>query len=153
VAHVELSLSEAFVPHASTPVETEYGGSVELWAATVAAAGEPCLLINAEWTIVAVSDEGCRLLRMGTPAETTGRSLLSGVLRLLDFTQARGRLPETEMEAIPPLLALTSGRLARGLMRLRDDATTDGTATVDAIATPLSDGGRPTGSLTFFAEV
>ena len=40
MAHVELSLSEAFVPHASTTIEPEYGGSVALWTPTVASG--PC---------------------------------------------------------------------------------------------------------------
>lgn len=154
MAHVELSLSEAFVPQAQvlTTIEPEYGGSVELWATTVAAAAEPCLLIDADAAIVAVSESGCRLLGLGTPAEATGRSLLDGVLRLVDFTQARSELTETEIEKIPPLLALSSGRLARGLLRVGCGGAGEA-ATVDAIATPLSDEGMVTGSLTFFCQV
>jgi hypothetical protein len=150
VAHVELSLSEAFVPHASTTIEPEYGGSVALWTPTVAAAAEPCLLIDAQMLIVAVSEECCRLLRLGTPDDATGRSLTDGVLRLVDFTQAR---TEAEIEKIPPRLALKSGRLARGLLRIVAEGGTDEVVTVDAIATPLLDGGSVAGSLTFFCEV
>jgi hypothetical protein len=153
VAHVELSLSEAFVPHASTTIEPEYGGSVALWTPTVAAAAEPCLLIDAQMLIVAVSEECCRLLRLGTPDDATGRSLTDGVLRLVDFTQARSELTEAEIEKIPPRLALKSGRLARGLLRIVAEGGTDEVVTVDAIATPLLDGGSVAGSLTFFCEV
>jgi len=35
VAHVELSLSGAFVPQARTPDESEFVSSVDRWAATV----------------------------------------------------------------------------------------------------------------------
>lgn len=152
MAHVELSLSEAFVPHASTTIEPERDGSVALWTPTVAAAAEPCLLIDASMMIVAVSEECCRLLSLGTPAEATGRSLIDGTLRLVDFTQARGELTEAEIEKIPPRLALKSGRLARGLLRIVAEGR-PGEVTVDAIATPLLDGGTVVGSLTFFCEV
>jgi hypothetical protein len=55
------------------------------------------------------------------------------------------------MANIPPLLAVTSGRLARGLLRVQRPGQLPGT--VDAIATPLRDGDTVVGSLTFFAEV
>jgi PAS domain-containing protein len=151
VAHVELSLSEAFVPHARATDEPERGGSVELWAPTVAVAAEACLLVNADMTIVAVSESACQLLGLGSPAEAVGRTMLDRVLRLVDFTQARSELTETEIEKIPPLLALSSGRLARGLLRVHRDG--GDAATVDAIAAPLSDDGAVAGSLTFFSEV
>lgn len=151
MAHVELSLSEAFVPRPGTTIEPEYGGSVDLWAPTVAAAAEPCLLIGADMAIVAVSDSCCELLGLGAASEATGRPLVGGgALRLVDFTQAQGQLSEIEIEKIPPLLALSSGRLARGLLR----AVAGGDViTVDAIATPLFDDHDVAGSLTFFCEV
>lgn len=153
VAHVELSLTEAFLPPARTRLEPEPGGSIECWSETVATAGEPCLIINADMTIAAVSASCCKLLGLGTPASALGRSLLDGVLRLVDFTAARGELTETEIDKIPPLLALTSGRLARGLLRVEACAGTETHATVDAIATPLSANGQVAGSLTFFSAV
>ncbi|MEJ3742415.1 PAS domain-containing protein [Actinomycetes bacterium KLBMP 9797] len=154
MAHVELSLSDAFVPQPGTTVEPEYGDSVGLWAPTVAAAAEPCLLIDADMSIVAVSDSCCQLLGLGDADDAIGRSLVGGVLRLVDFTQARGDLSDIEIVKIPPLLALSSGRLARGLLRVVAGASADGgVATVDAIATPLFDAGAVAGSLTFFCEV
>jgi hypothetical protein len=153
VAHVELSLSEAFVPHARAITEPEHGSSLALWTRSVTEAAEPCLLIDTEMAIVAVSEECCRLLRLGTPDTATGRSLIDGVLRLVDFTQARSELTEAEIEKIPPRLALKSGRLARGLLRIVAEAGDDDVVTVDAIATPLLDGGTVAGSLTFFCEV
>jgi hypothetical protein len=50
VAHVELSLSGAFVPQARTPSEAEFITSVERWSMTVAAADEPCLVIDVDDT-------------------------------------------------------------------------------------------------------
>lgn len=152
MAHVELSISEAFVPEARASTQSPQLSSLELWASTVAVASEPCLLIDAEMVIVAVSEAACQLLGLGSPATATGESLLDGVLRLVDFTQARTELPDTEIERIPPVLAISSGRLARGLLRVQSGP--DGEpATVDAIATPLHDEGEVSGSLTFFCEV
>jgi len=116
VAHVELSLSEVFVPAAGTPTEPG-SGSFHQWCVTVEGAAEPCLLIDGRTRVVAVSASGCALLGLGTPAEVIGLPLLRGGLRLLDFTAARLELTEQEVDKIPPLLALSSGRLARGLLR------------------------------------
>jgi hypothetical protein len=169
VAHVELSLTEAFVPLARTPADPDAeladiiaapargadptsGTSFSRWAATVAAAAEPCLVIDAACTIVAASASCCRLFGIGEPGTAAGRPLRDVGLRLVDFTAAGGALTETEVEKIPPLLAVTSGRAARGLLRMRcpDEA---GAATLDALATPLLDGGTVAGSLTFFSIV
>ncbi|MFC0532975.1 PAS domain-containing protein [Phytohabitans kaempferiae] len=152
MAHVELSISEAFVPEARAATRAEQVSSLDLWAPTVAAAGEPCMLIDDEMAIVAVSESACQLLGLGSPADAVGESLRDGGLRLVDFTQARTELPGTEIEKIPPLLAISSGRLARGLLRVQP-GNEGGAATVDAIATPLHDDGTVSGSLTFFCEV
>ncbi len=152
MAHVELSLSEVFAPAAGTPTEPGYD-NVGRWSATVFSADEPCLLIDAETRVVAVSSAGCELLRLGAPEDLVGLPLLDGGLRLVDFTANRGELAEPEIDKIPPLLALSSGRLARGLLRI--EATTEGAsdATVDAISTPVLADGGVAGSLTFFSEV
>jgi len=152
VAHVELSLSGAFVPQARTPAEAEFVTSIDRWTATVATAAEPCLVIDATSKIIAVSLSGSDLLGLGRPAEAVGQPLLGGVLRLIDFTAGGGELDEPEIERIPPLLAIRSGRLARGLMRVQTDAG-DAHLTVDAIATPLLEAGDVVASLTFFSAV
>jgi hypothetical protein len=170
LAHVELSLTEAFVPPARTPYDPDAelseiltaptvpngepatGTSFSRWAATVAAADEACLVIDAELRIVAASGACCTLFGIGDPMAATGLHLLDAGLRLVDFTAARGELTETEIDKIPPLLALTSGRLARGLLRVTCPEK-KGDATVDAVATPLIAGDRVAGSLTFFSVV
>jgi hypothetical protein len=151
VAHVELSLSGAFVPQARTPSEAEFVTNVERWAITVATATEPCLVIDGASTILAISPSASDLLKLGKPADTVGQSLLGGV-RLIDFTAGGGELDEPEVEKIPPLLAIRTGQLARGLMRVQMDPG-DPHITVDAIATPLVEADQVVASLTFFAAV
>ncbi|GAB4104773.1 hypothetical protein AB0C42_08065 [Micromonospora taraxaci] len=152
MAHVELSLSEAFVPAARASTEPE-SGNVGQWSSTVSRADEPCLLIDADTRVVAISTAGCELLCLGEPGGLIGRPLLDGGLRLLDFTANRGVLTEAEIDKIPPLLALSSGRLARGLLRVQAASASNSDATVDAISTPVLTDGAVAGSLTFFSEV
>lgn len=163
MAHVELSISEAFAPSVTSvpgqhpagftePDDGPGGDGFDRWCDTVADAAEPCLLIARDTTVAAVSPACCQLLGFGSPVAVFGRPLL-GTLRLLDFTASRGELTEQDVERIPPLLAVSSQRLARGLLRV-DRAGADGTdATVDAIATPILSHGEVMGSLTFFSEV
>ncbi|MEV5821835.1 hypothetical protein AB0L22_21980 [Micromonospora haikouensis] len=152
MAHVELSLSEVFAPTARTPPEQK-SDNFGQWSATVTRADEPCLLIDADTRVVAVSASGCELLCLGCPDDVIGLPLLDGCLRLLDFTAHRGELTEQETDKIPPLLALHSGRLARGLLRVQAATAGRTDPTVDAISTPVLTDGRVAGSLTFFSEV
>lgn len=152
MAHVELSLSGAFVPQARTPTEAEFVASIDRWMSTVAAAAEPCLIIDATTTIRAVSPSCSALFALGKPVEAVGQPLLGGALRLIDFTAGGGELDEPEVEKIPPLLAIRSKRLARGLMRVQIEGP-EPHLTVDAIATPLLAAERVVASLTFFSPV
>ncbi|MFI6264352.1 PAS domain-containing protein [Micromonospora sp. NPDC051006] len=152
MAHVELSLSEVFVPtaRASTEPESDNFGQ---WSSTVSHADEPCLLIDADTKVVAISAAGCELLCLGKPEDLIGLPLLDGGLRLVDFTANRGELTDQEIDKIPPLLALSSGRLARGLLRVQAAPEGSSDATVDAISTPVLTDGSVAGSLTFFSVV
>jgi PAS domain-containing protein len=153
---IELSISGgAFVPQARTPVESEFlsgaESNVERWASTVLAATEPCLIVNTEGKIAAMSPACSRLLGLDKPAEAIGQKLIGAIL-LIDFTANAGALEEPEAGNIPPLLAVRSERLARGLMRVVPEPG-QSALTVDAIATPLVDGDKVLGSLTFFQPV
>ena len=152
MAHVELSLTGAIVPQARTPADdSELVANVDRWAATVATATEPCLVIDKQFAIQAVSPAAAELLELGKPEEVAGRRL-GAVLVPIDFTAEPGEMEEPEVEKIAPLLAIRSGRLARGLIRVKGEA--EGThITVDAIATPLLEGEIVVGSLTFFCAV
>jgi hypothetical protein len=146
VPHVELSLSGL----SDTGETPRYSSSVDRWAKAVGAANEPCLLLDAAGVVVAAS-AGCGELLAFDPADAVGRRLVDGVLRLLDFSAVSGELPGWEVDKIPPLLAVKSGGLARGLLRFVCAAGVP--STVDAIAAPLRDGNRIVGSVTFFAPV
>jgi hypothetical protein len=152
VAHVELSLSGAFVPQARTPAEADFVTGIDRWMSAVAAAAEPCLVIDFTTTILAISGSCSRLLGLGNPHDLAGEPLLGGALRLIDFTAGRGELPEPDIEKIPPLLALTTQRLARGLMRVQPRSD-EADITVDAMATPLWVNQQVAASLTFFSQV
>jgi hypothetical protein len=155
VVHVELPLSDAAIPAVRPGQQAQPGrpvlaGTLAGWADVVAAAPEPCLLIDAGATVLACSGPASVLFGLASPAHAVGRGLLDGVLRLVDFTAAGGLLADWELARIPPLLVLSTGGLARGLMRLRLD---DAVRTVDAVATPLRDGAEVTGSLTFLSRI
>jgi hypothetical protein len=151
VAHVELSLSGAFVPQARTPADGEFVPGVGRWTSTVAAAAEPCLIIDTSTAILALSTSCGELLGLGKPPEAIGQPL-GAVLRLLDFTAGARELEESDADKIPPLLAIRTERLARGLLRVVP-VPGETPLTVDAIATPLLEGERVAGSLTFFSAV
>ncbi|MEV6366019.1 hypothetical protein FXF53_14165 [Micromonospora sp. WP24] len=152
MAHVELSLSEVFVPAGRASTEPELD-NFERWSSTVTNADEPCLLIDADTNVMAISTATCQLLSLGEPEAVIGLPMLDGGLRLLDFTANRGELTQQEIDKIPPLLALSSGRLARGLLRVQATTPKAPVCTVDAISTPVFTDGAVAGSLTFFSPV
>jgi hypothetical protein len=144
VPHVELSVSEPAFTH---PRST-FDSSVAKWAKAAADAEEHCLVIDHGALIVAISASFEALL--GLTVTAIGRPMVGSVLKLLDFGDGL-ELDEAEIGKTPPLLALSSGRLARGLMRVR---SADGSSrTLDAISTPLIEQDTIAGSLTFFGEV
>ncbi|MBO0869093.1 MAG: hypothetical protein J2P15_11050 [Micromonosporaceae bacterium] len=149
MAHVELSVTDPFVaPRAGGPAAAM--SSLDRWAIAAHNATEPCLLLDALQQVVAASPSACELLGLGDPESVAGKSVFAGVLRLVDFTAASADLGDGELEKIPPVLAYSSERLARGLMRVQNAM---GTVTIDAIATPLFDGSTVVGSLTFLASI
>jgi hypothetical protein len=145
LAHVELSLTEPPAPREGQPED-----SLERWGRSVAAAPEPCLVIDSMSEIIAVSTSACELLGFPGQAAVVGRHLFGGILRLLDFTSVPSLLADGELEKIPPVLAFNSRRLARGLMRVRSGSVI---RTIDAVATPLLDRDKVVGSLTFLSQI
>lgn len=126
-------------------------GSLQRWAAAVSGAQEPCLVIDADSVIVAASSTCAELLNCD-PIAACGLRLRDAVLHLVDFTDPPDKLDSAEADKIPPLLAISSGRLARGLIRVADPGQ-ERASIVDAVATPLRDGTTVVGSLTFFARI
>jgi hypothetical protein len=174
VPHVELSLVEdpsrhppelvsnggPVVPHTREPHEplepsepvSGAGGGMRRWAAVVTIATEPSLVLDASGLIVAASASCAKLIGLGDAADARGRRLRDAGLHLIDFTASPDELDSAEADKIPPLLAISSGGLARGLMRVACPDTKI-TSTMDAIATPLWEESTVVGSLTFFARI
>jgi len=123
--------------------------SLSMWADTAAVANEPCIVIDRVGDVVAVSP-GCGELFGIDVDAAAGHALAGDVLDLRDFSARQGILPDWEVKKIPPLLALSSRALARGLMRVW---VGDAAETVDAISVPLVDAGVIVGSLTFFLPI
>jgi hypothetical protein len=165
MTHVELSLSPTVTPDWRPPVAVP--AELNRWVTAVVESDEPALIIDASATIVATTPTCATLLGLRHP--WVGERLPDS-LHLIDFTAAGLDLPEPERELIPPLLAVASGRLARGLIRVRTIGQAEPerphphphperpgagpqTKTLDAIATPLHADGVAVGSLTFFCEI
>jgi hypothetical protein len=147
--HIELSLARADAAPDALPALRVIGPArhLDAWLEAVSEADEPCLLLDAGGVMIGVSPPCVALLGAGGPADLLGRGLLEDVVNLVDFSAGREPLPEAQLERLPPLLALASGALARGLLRIR---TGDTVVTLDAVATPLRAHGQLVGSLTFF---
>jgi PAS domain-containing protein len=144
--HVDLALSDLQL---SGGLLGAHLGPLDMWSRPVSVAAEPCLVVDAVGVVLAASP-ACEQVFDLDPRAALGRRLLDGVLHLYDFSGVAAALPRAEAEKIPPLLAATTGGLARGLMRVRGPGGLP--HTVDAISVPLRDGGV-VGSLSFFALV
>jgi PAS domain S-box-containing protein len=128
-------------PMASTPLAR--------WSASVAAAHDPCMVVDAQEQVLSISASAAELLGC-SDAGVIGRPLLD-VIELVDFDTGSPR-PDYAAR-ISPLTVLQSGvGLNRSLVRVRHR---DGTrVTIDASAAPLHDvRGQVVGSITFLAQV
>lgn len=161
VRQIELELTEsagrfragshtAPVPDERVRVPPATSTGIERWSAAAATATEPCVVIDTDYGIVAASESWCTLLGVGDPITARGQHLLT-VVTPLDFADG-ARLDDSETSKIPPMLAITSRSLARGLVRVAAGPPKH-QVTLDSIATPLWDGDSVAGSLTFFAEL
>jgi hypothetical protein len=152
VPHVELSITDfgPVTPPAprSAPAEDLPTDALGHWVRAVSDAVEPCLVVDADGVIVAMSPSCVEMMEL--TASPVGTDLRNGHLRLIDFSADGGKLSDNEVAKVPPLLAVSSGRLARGLIRVRSG---NAVATLDAIATPIGPAGAVAGSLTFFSPV
>ena len=114
------------------------------WVARVRTAAEPCLLLDADGRVAALSPACGSLLMLDTTA-VVGVLLLDLVV-MVDFTAAAQPIADADLQA-PPLRALLGGGLARGLVRLRRG---DQLTTFDVVGVPLADGA---GALGFVSQV
>jgi PAS domain S-box-containing protein len=119
------------------------------WSASVAAAHDPCLVVDADARLLSLSAAAAELLGCSDQG-VIGRPLLD-VVDLVDFETGAGQ--PAYASRIAPLGVLQSGSgLTRSLIRVRHH---DGTSvTIDAAAAPLHDvRGQVIGSITFLARV
>ena len=133
------------LPRETIEDQPPYAGSVGEWSKRITEAQETCLLLDGRGRVVTLS-VGCALMLNVSTAAAVGRPLRDLVV-LVDFT-ATGLPVEDPEVHLPPLKALRSCAMARGLVRLRLAA--DVVATYDVIGVPLAGG---VGALGFFAEV
>lgn len=120
-------------------------GGIAAWAQRVTEAQETCLVLNERGRVVAMSAGTAMSLNLD-PTACMGRPLLD-LVTLVDFSQTGVPVEDAEVQ-LPPLKALRTGTLARGLVRLR--LTHGLLVTYDVVGVPLA-GGQ--GALGFFSEV
>jgi PAS domain-containing protein len=121
-------------------------GPIGVWLRAVQASTEACLLLDRDGRVLAASAPAGAVL--GTTATRAVGAKFSDLVTAVDFTS--GAAPEADPErSVPPLRALATGGLARGLLRLRS-ATSGELVTYDVVAVPLS---GEAGVLAFFLAV
>ena len=128
-------------PAASTPLAR--------WSASVAAAHDPCLVVDTQGQVISLSASAADLLGC-SDAGVIGRRL-TDVIDLVDFETGASR-PDYAAR-VAPLAVLANGNgLMRSLLRVRHrDASR---VTIDASSAPLHDvRSEIIGSLTFLAAV
>ena len=133
----------------SSPELAPLRETLRAWVTVVATSADPCLVLSADGRVAGLSVSAAALVAEA-PMDIVGRRLVGDVFALVDFSSAAEPMPADAM--VPPVQAISSGVLSRGLVRLR---RADGvTLTLDAIATPLhADDGLIIGSLTFFGRL
>lgn len=114
------------------------------WAARVRDAAEAMLLIDAAGRLVALSTAAGDLLGLD-PAAAAG-ALLLDLVEVVDFTAAAVPVPDPDIQ-LPPLRAVLTGRLNRGLVRLRSGAAA---RSYDVVGIPLAESA---GAVAFLAPV
>ena len=128
----------------SLDLDAHGSGPIGVWHAAVRASTEACLLLDRDARVVAASNPVGAVL--GTTSASAVGAKFVDLVTAVDFTS--GAAPDLELErSMPPLRALATGGLARGLLRLRSSA---GLVTYDVVAVPLT---GQSGVLAFFLAV
>src|SRR3954468_13449972 len=119
------------------------------WSASVAAAHDPCLVVDTDGQVLSLSASAAELLGC-SGAGGIGRPLVE-VVDLVDFETGASR-PEYAARVAPLAVLTNANGLMRSLLRVRHR---DGSRmTIDASSAPLHDvRGEIIGSLTFLAAV
>jgi hypothetical protein len=118
---------------------------VGAWTRRITEAQETALLLNNRGRVVAISTGAALALNLDA-ATAVGKPLME-LLTLIDFSATGVPVEDPDVQ-LPPLKALRSQSMARGLVRLRLRGGV--LATYDCVGVPLAGGD---GALAFFAEV
>jgi PAS domain-containing protein len=119
------------------------------WARLAAGSADLVVALDGGGRVLAMSPSAAQLIVGPGSDRVAGRHLLD-VLDLVDFNPTPG---DASMYAdrIPPLLAIASNALSRGLLRVR---TRGRTVTLDAVAAPLHDAsGALVGAVCFLTSL
>jgi len=122
--------------------------SLSRWSAAVAAAHDPCFVLDADGSVISISVAGVELLGCGDET-VIGRSILD-IVNLVDLDT--GSTHPEYAARITPLIVLSAPGLARSLVRVRHQ---DGmVVTLDTSSASIHDAaGAVLGSITFLARI
>ena len=141
--HLAPDRAEPVSPSRSLSLDAAPG--LARWSGALQAAPEACLMLDATGRVVALSPSAADLLDL--QPDTALGALLSDLLAFVDFSLAALSSPDAAADS-PPLRALRTGGMARGLLRRRRP---DGSlATYDVVGVGLRD---RAGVLAFVSEV
>ena len=130
-------------PSRTLDLDAQLRGALATWLPAVRAAAEACLLLDEQARVCAASP-GASVL-FGAPVTEVLGARLVDVVAVADLTGSGTPVSE---RSLPPLRALATGGLARGLVRVR--TAQDELLTFDVVAVPLAD---HDGVLSFFLAV
>jgi hypothetical protein len=131
--------------HPRPAPDDEISVGVNAWSLRITEAQETALLLNSRGRVVAISTGAALALSLDA-ANAIGKPLRE-LLTLVDFSATGVPVEDPDVQ-LPPLKALRSQSMARGLVRLRLKGGV--LATYDCVGVPLAGG---EGALAFFAEV
>jgi hypothetical protein len=152
--HLELSLASVESYVAALPLlRVVKPNPLESWLDAVHQAEEACLILDREGLLAGISEPCLDLLGFDNPDYPLGRGLLD-IVTFVRFTADGAALRPHDAIRLPPIAALQTETMSRGLVRISVDGGR-GTAliTADVVATPLCADGSVVGSLSFFAQV
>jgi PAS domain-containing protein len=120
------------------------------WVAVASGSVDACLVLDDRGRVAGCSQPAGELLGE-LPKEMVGRPLVGDVIEVVDFSAQAGPGDSYALR-IPPLLALTSERPTRGLLRVRHG--NGRRVTLDAVSAPVhAVGGILAGSVSFFTAI
>lgn len=148
--HLELSMASDDGYESSPALRVVRRNPLDGWLDAAHHSEDACLVLDADGVVAGISDVCLDALGLSSAEEILGRGMLDDVVDFVDFAGVGVRPVPADLAKIPPLLALHSGGLARGLIRVR---TSGRITTLDAVSAAIRADGGLVGSVTFLSEV